>query len=79
MLSVMLMREADAPIFERTKLWLEEEESVFHLVIDELHLHRLQQSLHVVDHQRVVKLIRVKHPLMYLLLLRNKREGFLCE
>ena len=40
MLSVMLMREADAPIFERTKLWLEEEESVFHLVIDELHLHR---------------------------------------
>ena len=40
MLSIMLMREADAPIFERTKRWLEKENSIFHLIIDELHLYR---------------------------------------
>ncbi len=40
MLSVMLMRDADAGIFEKTRRWLEKEDSVFHLVVDELHLHR---------------------------------------
>ena len=40
MLSVMLMRDADEGIFEKTKHWLEKEDSVFHLIIDELHLHR---------------------------------------
>ena len=40
MLSVMLMRDADAGIFEKTRQWLEKEDSVFHLIIDELHLHR---------------------------------------
>lgn len=52
MLSVMLMREVDAPIFESTKAWLaatdfpETERSEvkkkrkFHLIIDELHLYR---------------------------------------
>ena len=40
MLSVMLMRNADESIFEKTKRWLEKEDSVFHLIIDELHLHR---------------------------------------
>jgi Lhr-like helicase len=40
MLSVMLMREADREIFRRTKEWLEQEGSVFHLIIDELHLYR---------------------------------------
>jgi hypothetical protein len=40
MLSIMLMREADQPIFERTRQWLEQEGSVFHLIIDELHLYR---------------------------------------
>ena len=40
MLSVMLMRDADAGIFEKTRRWLEKEGSVFHLVVDELHLHR---------------------------------------
>ena len=52
MLSIMLMRNADAGIFSRTKEWLEcldlpedeREEArnkrVFHLVIDELHLYR---------------------------------------
>jgi ATP-dependent helicase YprA (DUF1998 family) len=40
MLSIMLMREADAPIFEQTREWLEREGSVFHLIVDELHLYR---------------------------------------
>jgi Lhr-like helicase len=40
MLSIMLMRDADTKIFEKTKAWLEEEGSVFHLIIDELHLYR---------------------------------------
>ena len=40
MLSVMLMRDADNDIFEKTKQWLEKDDSVFHLIIDELHLHR---------------------------------------
>lgn len=40
MLSIMLMREADEGIFEKTRQWLQEEGSVFHLVLDELHLYR---------------------------------------
>ncbi|MGA2224795.1 MAG: DEAD/DEAH box helicase [Syntrophobacteraceae bacterium] len=40
MLSIMLMREADSPIFEQTRRWLLEPDSVFHLIIDELHLYR---------------------------------------
>jgi DEAD/DEAH box helicase domain-containing protein len=40
MLGIMLMRDADANIFEKTKQWLGEEGSVFHLIIDELHLYR---------------------------------------
>ncbi|UYZ58040.1 DEAD/DEAH box helicase [Hymenobacter latericus] len=41
MLSVMLMRTLDSPIFEKTRLWLEEDSSrIFHLVVDELHLYR---------------------------------------
>jgi len=41
MLSIMLMREADDPIFEKTRQWLEGgEDRVFHLIIDELHLYR---------------------------------------
>ena len=40
MLSVMLMRDADQGIFEKTKEWLREEGSIFHLIIDELHLYR---------------------------------------
>ena len=39
MLSAMLNREVDAPIFEQTRKWLEEDdESYFYLVLDELHL-----------------------------------------
>ena len=40
MLSIMLMRDADAPIFEKTRAWLQKPGSIFHLVIDELHLYR---------------------------------------
>lgn len=41
MLSIMLMREAEASIFEKTKQWLQEDENnVFHLIVDELHLFR---------------------------------------
>jgi DEAD/DEAH box helicase domain-containing protein len=40
MLSIMLMREVDSPVFEQTKQWLKLPNSVFHLVIDELHLYR---------------------------------------
>src|ERR1043165_3550982 len=40
MLSIMLMRDADDPIFARTREWLAEDGSVFHLIIDELHLYR---------------------------------------
>lgn len=40
MLSIMLMREADSPIFEQTRRWLEQPGSVFHLIVDELHMYR---------------------------------------
>ena len=40
MLSIMLMRDADSAIFTKTRDWLEQEGSIFHLVIDELHLNR---------------------------------------
>lgn len=40
MLSIMLMREADQDIFEKTREWLKKEGSLFHLIVDELHLYR---------------------------------------
>jgi DEAD/DEAH box helicase domain-containing protein len=40
MLSIMLMRDADKGIFDKTRDWLSQEGSRFHLVIDELHLYR---------------------------------------
>ena len=41
MLSIMLMREVDTNIFEKTKQWLAGDENrVFHLIVDELHLYR---------------------------------------
>jgi DEAD/DEAH box helicase domain-containing protein len=41
MLSVMLMRNIEANIFESTKKWIKEDKNnVFHLIIDELHLFR---------------------------------------
>ena len=40
MLGIMLMRDADSGIFDKTKQWLEKDGSVFHLIVDELHLYR---------------------------------------
>ncbi|MDE0686898.1 MAG: DEAD/DEAH box helicase [Candidatus Poribacteria bacterium] len=40
MLNIMLTRDLEQPIFEKTKEWLEKEDSVFHLVVDELHSYR---------------------------------------
>jgi DEAD/DEAH box helicase domain-containing protein len=40
MLSIMLMRDADSAVFEKTRQWLERDSSVFHLIVDELHLYR---------------------------------------
>ena len=40
MLSIMLMRDTDNSIFEKTRQWLEKDGSVFHLIVDEIHLHR---------------------------------------
>jgi DEAD/DEAH box helicase domain-containing protein len=40
MLSIMLMRDVDKNIFDKTKTWLEKEDSIFHLIVDELHLYR---------------------------------------
>nr|WP_262905446.1 DEAD/DEAH box helicase [Hymenobacter nitidus] len=55
MLSIMLMRELDSPVFDKTKAWLRGEdlgqlteterlearkERIFHLIVDELHLYR---------------------------------------
>jgi len=40
MLGIMLMRDADKDIFEATRRWLEKDDSVFHVIVDELHLNR---------------------------------------
>ena len=48
MLNVMLMRQFEAPIFERTREWLRSDPShVFTLVVDELHLYRGTQGAEV--------------------------------
>ena len=42
MLSIMMMRKIDEPLFEKTRQWLEKdkENHIFHLIVDELHLYR---------------------------------------
>lgn len=41
MLNIMLMRSLEAPIFEQTKRWLQQDKkNTFHLIIDELHTYR---------------------------------------
>lgn len=40
MLSAMLNREVDAPIFDKTREWLQRDDAYFYLVLDELHLQR---------------------------------------
>ncbi len=41
MLNIMLMRRIEAPVFQKTRDWLEaDERNVFHLIVDELHTYR---------------------------------------
>ena len=40
MLSTMLSRETESPIFKKTKAWLKRDDAYFYLVMDELHLQR---------------------------------------
>ena len=41
MLSITLMRDAEASLWDKTRVWLESDPShIFHLIIDELHLYR---------------------------------------
>ena len=40
MLNIMLTRDIEQSIFDKTKEWLQKEDSVFHLVVDELHSYR---------------------------------------
>jgi ATP-dependent helicase YprA (DUF1998 family) len=41
MLNIMLMRDIDAPVFDRTCAWLQADpNNVFHLIVDELHTYR---------------------------------------
>ena len=55
MLSIMLMREIDGAIFEKTRDWLASEDQreqekpnrIFHLVVDELHLYRGTQGTEI--------------------------------
>jgi DEAD/DEAH box helicase domain-containing protein len=48
MLNVMLMREAEQPMFSQTRAWLEADpRHVFTLVVDELHLYRGTQGAEV--------------------------------
>lgn len=59
MLSIMLMRDIDGPVFEKTRRWLacadlpqelrdqEKPNRIFHLIIDELHLYRGTQGTEI--------------------------------
>ncbi len=74
MLSVMMMREADEDIFEKTRLWLAAEDvaeterdfvkhdRIFHLIIDELHLYRGTSGTEVAYLLRLLLLRLGLHP-----------------
>lgn len=47
MLNAVLMRDVEEPLFEQTRTWLDEDDSVFTLVVDELHLYRGTQGSEV--------------------------------
>ncbi len=40
MLNIMLIRDLEESIFDKTRKWLEKDDSVFYLVVDELHSYR---------------------------------------
>lgn len=57
MLNIMLMRAIEDPIFEKTKKWLEsDEQAVFNLVFDELHLYRGTEGTEVANLVRLLLL-----------------------
>jgi hypothetical protein len=74
MLSIMMMREADEKIFERTKAWLacedlpldvrssEKNKRIFHLIVDELHLYRGTSGTEVAYLLRLLLLRLGLHP-----------------
>ena len=74
MLSIMMMREADEPIFDRTRAWLAahdlpaedrkqaKETRVFHLIVDELHLYRGTAGAEVAYLLRLLLLRLGLHP-----------------
>jgi len=63
MLSIMLMRDEDSKIFEKTKTWLEGgKDRVFHLIIDELHLYRGSAGSEVAYLLRLLLLRLGLHP-----------------
>lgn len=74
MLSIMLMRECDEQIFEKTRAWLAAEDviegdreevkksRIFHLIIDELHLYRGTAGAEVAYLMRLLLLRLGLHP-----------------
>lgn len=74
MLSIMMMRECDEPIFEQTRFWLaaedvkedkreeEKRNRVFHLIVDELHLYRGTAGAEVAYLLRLLLLRLGLHP-----------------
>ncbi len=74
MLSVMMMREADESIFEKTRAWLAAEDvsgaernhvkhnRIFHLIVDELHLYRGTSGTEVAYLLRLLLLRLGLHP-----------------
>ncbi len=82
MLSIMLMREADSGIFEKTRNWLEcldlpeveraseRKNRIFHLIVDELHLYRGTSGAEVAYLIRLLLLrlgLSPKHPQLRIL------------
>lgn len=74
MLSIMMMRECDESIFEKTRSWLAAEDveeevreeakskRIFHLIVDELHLHRGTAGAEVAYLLRLLLLRLGLHP-----------------
>ena len=63
MLSVMLNRTIDEPIFAQTRDWLENNpDAVFHLIIDELHLYRGTAGTEVCELLRILLFRLGLHP-----------------
>ena len=74
MLSIMLMREYDEPIFEKTRSWLaaedveenrrdeERKNRIFHLIVDELHLYRGTSGTEVAYLLRILLMRLGLHP-----------------